>query len=922
MDDLWQFAVLGLTAGGAYALTSLGVVAVYRGSGVLNFAHGAIGMVGTYAFWEVYEDGEGWPLWLAIAFGLLVGGLIGFIVYAVVMRALRKSVEVARLIATLGVLLILQGAALVEYDVQPERVGQFIASGSFDIFGAPMRQTSAYVVLMTIVLAAALTLLFRKTRLGLAATAIQERPVAASTLGISPDPTGITVWVLGGVLAAAAGIFLLPTTGLSPLTLTALIFPALACGLLARFRNFWIAILAGFAIGIAESVLLSRGWPTGIIKSVPFAVIVVALVVGGTAIPGRGVDMTRLPALGSGQLRWRSILLWTGASVFVVLVLGGAWNLAIISSAIAALIGLSIVLVTGYAGQISLAPFGIAGLASLLTAHAAGTWDLPFLVTILIGVGAAAVAGIVIGLPAIRVRGVDLAVATLGFALVIEHAVLNDPDFVGGTLGIAIPDASVLGLDLDPATAPEHFAILCIAAVLLAGIGVANIRRGRSGRRYAAIRANERGAAALGISIAEAKVAAFAVSGALAGLAGALVTYRTNVATFDQFDVFRSITALGFTIVGGVGFVAGGIFAGALAAGGVVTHLVEDVIFGSADWLDDWLPILSGVFVVEVMLVSPDGLIPMLTHLRGQLGSLAKRAVHRFRPAPVDAAVAAAPNGNGAEAPARRVAEPGEVLLRAQGIGARYGAVTALDGVDFEVRAGQVLGVIGPNGAGKTTLIDVITGFTRASAGSVTLRDRDITRARVLRRARSGLARTFQNLELFDDLSVRENLLAGADRRDLAAYVTDLVVPGRRELDHDLTEVARTFSLLDVLDERIEDLPQGTRRLVSIARAVATRPAVVCLDEPTAGLNATECNNVADTVRMLVDRYGMGVLLVEHNVDLVARLCERILVLDFGRVIAYGSADEVFSADVVREAYLGTGRSAWSSTAQPEGATR
>src|SRR5690606_27365977 len=136
-----------------------------------------------------------------------------------------------------------------------------------------------------------------------------------------------------------------------------------------------------------------------------------------------------------------------------------------------------------------------------------------------------------------------------------------------------------------------------------------------------------------------------------------------------------------------------------------------------------------------------------------------------------------------------------------------------------------------------------------------------------------------QNLELFDDLSVRENLLAGADRRDLAAYVTDLVVPGRRELDHDLTEVARTFSLLDVLDERIEDLPQGTRRLVSIARAVATRPAVVCLDEPTAGLNATECNNVADTVRMLVDRYGMGVLLVEHNVDLVARLCERILVL-------------------------------------------
>jgi sulfate-transporting ATPase len=921
LTQLWIFIVVGLSVGGAYALTAIGVVTIYRGSGVLNFAQSAIGMAGTYVFWEFYANGaattgqhplERWPIGWAMAVGIAAGAVIGLLVYALVMYPLRNASELARVIATLGVLLVIQNVALLIYSSQIAVVPQFLGRGSFTLFGAPFSYNSAIVLAVVVLLAVGLSLMFRLTRLGLSATALQARPVAAATLGISPHPVGIITWTLGGSLAAAAGILVVPTIGLSPTQLTLLINYALAASLLGRFRNYGVTVAAALAMGIAQSVMVEYNVSNWISQIVPFAVILVALVIGGTAVPGRGFAESRLPRVSTGRFRPVQTAIWLGVATFLALGVGTGWSIAVTNAAIAALVSIAIVIVTGYAGQISLATYGLMGIGALLGAHAAATWGLGYAMTIVIGTVAGAAAGLLIGLPAIRVRGIDLTVATLVFGIVITNTVFISAVFIGnnGFDGIVVPSPRLFGLNVDPSAYPSRFTILCLVVLVLVGIGVGNLRRSAAGRRFLAVRANERGAAALGISVGGAKVAAFALGGAVAGLAGSLTVFRSRTVTFTNFDVFRSIFALAFTVVSGVGYVAGAIYSGVISAGGLISYLF--VNFTSN--IDLILGILSGVFVVQVMLQSPDGLIPLMSQQKAWL-------MQRMRPRlPAAVAKVLSARTQSAEVPpaALQTAEPapasaatepssGEVVLKVDDLSMQYGAVRAVDQLSLEVRQGEILGVIGPNGAGKTSLVDAVTGFARNTEGSVHLGGHDISGWPIRRRARAGLGRTFQNLELFSDLTVRENLLAAYDRRGLAAYLSGWVRPGSDRLTGAAAEAAALLGLEAFLGREIHTLPQGTQRLVAVARALAARPRVLCLDEPAAGLDQAERDAMSRAIKLVVQRLGLGVLIIEHNIDVVAGLCDRILVLDFGKAVAAGIPHEVLSSDVVRSAYLGEG---------------
>ena len=908
MSELWIFIVVGLTAGGAYALASIGVVTVYRGSGVLNFAHGAIGMAGTYVFWSCYEDGAAthglsvlarWPVAPAIAAGILAGAAIGFLVYIVVMYPLRNASELARVIATLGVLLVIQHAALLIYSAENNVIPRFLGQGSFDFFGAPFRYDSAIVLVVTILLAIGLSLLFRYTRLGLSAQALQAQPLAASTLGISPHPVGLITWMLGGALAAAGGILVVPSIGLSPTKLTLLINYALAASLLGRYRRYGVTVAAALAMGIAESVMILHSVSDWIRLTTPLVVILVALLLGGTAVPGRGFAESRLPRVGSGKVRPLQAAFWLGVAAFLVLGASSGWSISVTNAAIAALVSLSVVIVTGYAGQISLATFGIMGIGALLSAHTVSTWGMGYEAALVVGLVGGAVVGGIVGLPAIRVRGIDLTVATMGFGIIVSNAILIAPTFLGGASrrgfdGLVVPPPELFGIDVDPTTHIGRFAALCLTLLVLVGVGVANLRRSGGGRRLLAVRANERGAAALGLSVGGAKVAAFALGGAVAGLAGALTVFRTRNVTFTAFDVFRSIFVLAFTIVSGVGYVAGAIYTGAIATGGIASYLFRNV---SGD-VDQLLAIGSGLFVIHIMLQSPDGIIPLMSMQADAIRRRVRRGATRRRvPEPIETTMTPAPTGR---------PEAGTVQLLVDGLEVRYGIVRAVDGVSLDVAAGRILGVIGPNGAGKTTLIDAITGFCRQTSGSIVLAGDDVGRWSIRRRARAGLGRTFQNLELFSDLSVRENLLAATDTRGPAAFLTGWIRPGSTRLTGAAADAAVLLGLRDVLDTKITELPQGTQRLVAVARALAARPLVLCLDEPAAGLSESERVAMRTAIRAVVDELHIGVLLVEHNVDVVAGLCDEVVVLDFGKVIAAGPPAEVLASDVVRRAYLGT----------------
>lgn len=905
VSHAWIFIVLGLTSGCAYALTASGIVTVYRGSGVLNFSHCAVGMAGAYGFYAFYGGGLArWPVVPAIIGGIVFSILLNLIIYLLIMRRLVRATQLARVVATIGVLIILQGLAAIHYGTYPIVVS-FLSENGVQLGSATLAYSTIVVIVALAVATISLWAMFRFTRLGLAATALQERPDAARALGISATPVGVVVWATGGALAAVAAILLLPVTQLSPSQSTSLLFPAFAAALLGRFRSYAMTVVAGLAIGIFESLLIGYNWPAYLVNVIPFAVIIIALMLGGTSIPGRSLLTAELPKLGDGRLRpiWAAIAF--ALAVGTIFWSTTSWSLAMIASAVAGIIGLSFVVATGYAGQITFLPFAIAGVAALAGAQLASAWHFPFLANLVLSLIVGGVAGGASGLPAFRVRGIELAVTTLCVALAIETSVFTIPALTNDNQGVLVPSPELFGLDINTTTEVSRYAATSLVIFTVACLAVLNLRRSRSGRRLVSVRGNERGALSLGISVFGAKVAAFAFSGALAGAAGIIMLYLyPTFSTATNFSSLLSMTALAFVIVGGIGMVSGSMFAAVLGAGGVGVYW-----FRNYSSVDSWLMVIAGVFVIYVMLTHPDGQADLFVGIIRRISGRFASRIPRFerpwgrRSAAVTGSAVAPDAADAAPAPVRRPG--GGSALRATGLTIRYGAVLAVDSVDLEINQGSVLGIIGSNGAGKTTLLDGLTGFTRVASGTVWLDGTKITSWEAGRRARAGLIRTFQNLELFTELSVRENLLAASDERDRRAYLVNLVRPGKRQLTVDAELVSSMLGLESLLDTPARDLPTGTQRLVALARAIAARPSVLCLDEPTAGLNEQERAAFVAALRRVVQTFGLGVILVEHNVDVVAEVCDDLLVLDFGSILAAGPTAEILRSDAVRSAYLG-----------------
>ncbi|HEX6388118.1 MAG TPA: ATP-binding cassette domain-containing protein, partial [Solirubrobacteraceae bacterium] len=383
-----------------------------------------------------------------------------------------------------------------------------------------------------------------------------------------------------------------------------------------------------------------------------------------------------------------------------------------------------------------------------------------------------------------------------------------------------------------------------------------------------------------------AKLHAFAVAGALAGIGGIVLAFQYSTVVYDSFSPIASINAVGQAVIGGVGFVLGPFVGAGLAPGGAGQTLASS----TSDRAAEYLGLIGGIGVLLTLMVHRDGVVSAAVD---GLRRLLTRGRH------------AQPVGSDVLPPSAEAASRvPEKTLEVVGLGVRYGGVTAVDDVSFVVRPGRVLGLIGPNGAGKTSVIDGIAGFTRVS-GEVRLDGERIDGWPAYRRAQAGLVRSFQSLELFEDMTVLENLQTACEERDAAAAVTDLVRPGRRPLTPAAAAAVREFDLEPVLHLRPERLSYGQRRLVAVARAIACEPSVVLLDEPVAGLDENESREFARLLRRLVDEWGIGVLLIEHDMDFVMGLCDDVLVVDFGRPIAFGPPSAVRSDPAAVKAYLG-----------------
>jgi branched-chain amino acid transport system permease protein len=549
-------------------------------------------------------------------------------------------------------------------------------------------------------------------------------------------------------------------------------------------------------------------------------------------------------------------------------------------------IGLNVLI--GHAGLVSLGQAALYGLGAYVAAWLAVKQGVQFLPAVSAGIAATALFGAALAYPTVRVRGVYLAVITIAFGLVFQNILVEWLPVTGGTQGlIGIPRGSVFGVSL---SRPVYFWVVagCLIAAFIVQYNVIHSRYGRAMRATAQ---SENAAKALGINATATRTLAFVISAVFAGLAGGLYTFLNLFVNYETFTFFHSVSFLLMVILGGTGTLVGPIVGTSILT--YIAEILQD--------LQEWQIFAYGFLLAAVMFVMPQGIV-------GTCGALWKRLVVK-------------PRGLETQAWPDRSAAPAGILaprqglqqsaLETQALTLRFGGLTAVDKVSLKVEPGTVHALIGPNGAGKSSLLNLISGFYAPSEGSISFFGAAVTGLPSHALARKGLARTFQNTELFGQMTVLENVLVGFHphyRNMLAETLLRLPRFGREErrFFNEAHGLLKFVGLSDFAQEQARNLPFGHQRRLEMARALALRPRMLLLDEPAAGLTHGEIEDLKQLIRLLADR-DLTVILVEHHVEMVMTVSDHVTVLDYGRVIASGSAVEVQQSPQVIEAYFGHG---------------
>ena len=634
---------------------ALGLVLTYQGSGVINFAFGAMAMVPTYIFVFLRQTGDlvlpvpGIPhisigttvsFWPALFISLALAAVLGLLAHFLVFRPLRAAPVLAKVVASVGLMITLQALIVLQFGSGNINAGQVLPGDPVQILGMTVPRDRLYLAGVVLVLTALLWLVYRFTRFGLATRAAAENEKGAALIGYSPDRLAAANWVIATVLAALVGILVGPITSINPVSYSLLIVPALGAALAGRLTLFIPTVVTAFLIGMAQSVttLLQSDYSwmprVGLQDGLPFVVILVVMVVLGKSLPTRGtLSEGSPPPVRSGRRVMLPGSIGVAVAVIALVVFPSIYRVSLIYSMIGAIICLSIVLLTGFVGQISLAQMTFAGAAGFALSKLGVSLGIPFpLAPLLAGVAAAA-AGVVIGIPALRVRGIHLAVVTIAASVAIVEFVFKNPDYTGGFNGSRMPTPRVLGLDLSiggqgAGSYPRLvFGLFVLAVLTVVAIGVANLRRSPTGGRFLAVRANERAAAAVGINVAATKLLAFGASAFIAGLGGALLGYYQGILSFDSFNAFASLSFLAVAYLGGITSVSGAMIGGSLVGGGIVFTALDNWIgFGKYQLL------VAGVGVVLTAVLNPLGIAGGLAIS----GAALKRKLLAARSNPID----------------------------------------------------------------------------------------------------------------------------------------------------------------------------------------------------------------------------------------------------------------------------------------------
>lgn len=889
MSELILFVVAGLTAGSVYALAGVGLVLTFKTSGVFNFAHGALATVAAYSFFELFVS-QGWS-WQLAAFTsvVIIGGAMGLLLEPFARRLCRASLPM-QVAGTVGLLLAIQsGVALLYPDAEFRLVPDFLKEGGFELAGAPVQWSDAVTFAVALVATVALTIALRKTRAGVAARALVDNDDLLALNGINPTTVRRGAWVVGAMLAAASGVLFAPLLSLNSVQLTLLVVSAFGAAAVGGFSNLTLTFAGGLLIGVGASLAtryVTDPMLAGLAPSLPFVVLFVIILC--TRRPGSAFKSP--PPFRSGA-SWSApapVQIALGLILLVVLLLVPTFAGIHLTEWTAALGGivlfLSLALLVRTSGQVSLCHIAFMAIGASAFSHLAVDHGFPWFAALLTAGAIAIPVGALLAIPAIRLSGLHLALATFGFGVLLQY-MFYTRDFMFGAIasgGLPMPRPTFGG---EQPLGDNGYYYLSLALCVVAALGIVALTRSRLGRLLRGLGNAPTALETTGAAVTITRVLVFCISAFLAAIAGAMIGVARTTVSAQDYPPLTSLTFLALIMI-----VLGREPWNAVLAG-IAWFVVPSYVAGGD--VPIYLTLLFGLaaILLAVMPTSAGGPPAPVRAVLDRTFSRRKQAKPALTAVP--------------EPAVRRVEGSG---LEVSNLVVKFGGLAAVDHVDLEVPLGQVTGLIGPNGAGKTTLFNAVSGLVRSTQGSVRLNGCDITRMRPGRRARAGLGRTFQDMRLFDSLTVRENVALGREGAYAGRNPLSHLCGGpnaSREVRRAADEAIELCGLGDLTRSPVHGLSTGQRRLVDLARCLAGSHRILLLDEPSSGLDVSETAQLAGVVQRVVEERGVGVLLVEHDLPLVLQLCANIYVVDFGRLIFQGTPDEVTESELVRAAYLG-----------------
>ena len=907
MNALLPFVILGITAGSVYGLTGTGLVLTYKTSGIFNFAQGAVATTGAYVFYILHDDVLHLPaVPTALICVFVLGPVLGLAMEAMA-RRLADASATMKVVATIGLVLVVQGFFSATFGTLARTFPAWLPQHTVKVGGVFVGEDQMIITGIALAATVALFLFFRRTRLGLAMRGVVDNPELLDLGGTSPAAVRRWAWIIGSSFATLAGILLAPTLNLDATVLTLLVVQAFGAAAIGRFRSLPVTYAGGLVIGIIASVatkyvVTGSAALAGLPASIPFIVLFLVLIfTPRSRLADRRVARPRPAAVYAAPARVQL----AGAVVLGVVLLAvphlvNAGQLPYWSDGLTQVVlFLSLGLLVRTSGQVSLCQAAFAAIGAATMGHLTAGFGLPWGAALLLAGLAAVPIGAFIAIPAIRLPGVFLALATFGFGVTMQQ--------MGYPLWIMFGSSSLGQAVNRPSFAQGDIAYYYLALVfaVAAGLLVVWLVRSRLGRLLAGLADSPVALATHGTSVVVTRVLVFCIAAFLAAVSGALFGGVVHTVTSSDFTAFSSLTLLALLVM-----MPGREPWYAFGAGFALVIIPSWISTGGT--VGDWLNVLFGASAVQVAI----GFAPRNERLHRFLDRIGGR---RRPPAaaspsqePAEAPVPAAPapagqprSGQHRSGQYRQAAAVGLDLAH---VTVRYGGHVAVNDVSLTAPVGRITGLIGPNGAGKTTLFNVASGWVRPAGGQLRLHGADLAALDPAARARRGLGRTFQKMELFDSLTARANVSLGREAGQAGRRPWRHMAETSRDRNRRGAAAKQAMALAgiaDLADRPVAALSTGQRRLVELARCLAGDFDVLLLDEPSSGLDRAETERFGEVLTRVVAERGVGVLLVEHDMALVMSVCDYVHVLDFGTKIFEGTTAEVSASDTVRTAYLG-----------------